>query len=720
MDKRRFTGLVALIVFVGAIAGLSYYDWHRTTADTPVAFAPALSADESIPAGDTPIVPPASLVARPVTDHAAPAPEATITPPPAEQPPTMAVPAPEVATAAPLPAGPPPTMAGPAPEVATAAPPPAGPPPTMAGPAPEVATAAPPPAGPPPTMAGPAPEVAAAAPPPAEPPPTPAGPAPEVAAAAPPPAEPLPNMAAPEPEVAAAPPPAEPLPTMAAPEPEVAAAPPPAEPLPTMAAPEPEVAAAPPPAEPPPTVAAPEPEVAAAAPSAVTGAPAGQKIAAAEPPATSVEPAAIPPISPTFDVVRVEPSGDAVVAGLAAPDSTVEVLDGPTAVATAEANTRGEWAMALDKPLPPGTHDLAIRTTSKDKAITTLSDQRVAVSVPDKKSDDVLVVLNSPDAPSKVLQIPQASPPEVAAAPPPAAEPHPAVPGPEIADAAPPSEPPTPQVAPSEPKVAVMPPQPPPVEKTPPAEAVAPREAPAEPRVAESPPLRTPSAAADTKEPEVAMAPVSGPSMAPAPESSVAPASQPEPARAPVAASEQPPKTEPAPQPEVTVAAVEADTTGNIYVAGTAETNEPVRVYVDNQPIGETKPTEGGTWLVETKRDMPAGTYQVRADQVDKNTGDVIARAEVPFEREVDVATLRPTTTAAAAGGAEMTGDTPAVQTVIIKRGDNLWHIARDLYGHGIRYSTIYEANRDQIRSPHWIYPGQVFVVPAGNANWQN
>jgi nucleoid-associated protein YgaU len=29
-----------------------------------------------------------------------------------------------------------------------------------------------------------------------------------------------------------------------------------------------------------------------------------------------------------------------------------------------------------------------------------------------------------------------------------------------------------------------------------------------------------------------------------------------------------------------------------------------------------------------------------------------------------------------------------------------------------VRYTAIYEANQDQIRNPHRIYPGQVFVAP--------
>lgn len=49
---------------------------------------------------------------------------------------------------------------------------------------------------------------------------------------------------------------------------------------------------------------------------------------------------------------------------------------------------------------------------------------------------------------------------------------------------------------------------------------------------------------------------------------------------------------------------------------------------------------------------------------------------------------------------------------VQIVRGDNLWNIARRIYGKGIRYTVIYEANKNNIKNPNLIYPGQVFVAP--------
>lgn len=51
-------------------------------------------------------------------------------------------------------------------------------------------------------------------------------------------------------------------------------------------------------------------------------------------------------------------------------------------------------------------------------------------------------------------------------------------------------------------------------------------------------------------------------------------------------------------------------------------------------------------------------------------------------------------------------------QSVIIRRGDTLWQIARRTYGAGVRYTTIYLANQQQIDNPDKIAPGQIFAVP--------
>jgi nucleoid-associated protein YgaU len=52
---------------------------------------------------------------------------------------------------------------------------------------------------------------------------------------------------------------------------------------------------------------------------------------------------------------------------------------------------------------------------------------------------------------------------------------------------------------------------------------------------------------------------------------------------------------------------------------------------------------------------------------------------------------------------------------VIIQPGNNLWNISRVIYGQGISYTTIYSANKEQIRDPDKIYPGQIFLTPGVN-----
>jgi hypothetical protein len=72
--------------------------------------------------------------------------------------------------------------------------------------------------------------------------------------------------------------------------------------------------------------------------------------------------------------------------------------------------------------------------------------------------------------------------------------------------------------------------------------------------------------------------------------------------------------------------------------------------------------------------------------------------------------------TAASSAPAEGTvaSSTPGTRNgrVVIQPGNNLWRISRVIYGQGVRYTIIYQANKDQIRNPHLIYPGQIFATP--------
>ena len=69
--------------------------------------------------------------------------------------------------------------------------------------------------------------------------------------------------------------------------------------------------------------------------------------------------------------------------------------------------------------------------------------------------------------------------------------------------------------------------------------------------------------------------------------------------------------------------------------------------------------------------------------------------------------------TALPGGGSPSTMVLPKIATTTVSRGDSLWRLSRLRYGLGTRYADIYKANREQIRNPNLIHPGQIFVLPA-------
>src|SRR3546814_9675502 len=90
--------------------------------------------------------------------------------------------------------------------------------------------------------------------------------------------------------------------------------------------------------------------------------------------------------APSFDVVRVEKSGEAVIAGRAEPESevTVTTQDGTT-VGRARADSAGTWAIVTEKPLGPGSHELGIEAQDLE-GDSRLSDEVVVVVVPEGAS----------------------------------------------------------------------------------------------------------------------------------------------------------------------------------------------------------------------------------------------------------------------------------------------------------------------------------------------
>ena len=163
-----------------------------------------------------------------------------------------------------------------------------------------------------------------------------------------------------------------------------------------------------------------------------------------------------------------------------------------------------------------------------------------------------------------------------------------------------------------------------------------------------------------------------------------------------------------------------------LFVAGAAEpSGSMLRLYIDNGEVASARSGERGRFLFDNNVSLDAGSHVARVDLLDGSNGDVLTRAEVTFSKQaggLQIVSAEGTLGDKVQRGVSASAESGAVETkkVIIRRGDNLWTIARRVYGAGIRYSTIYDTNNDQIRDPHWIYPGQVFELPKGQDGWDN
>ncbi|UPK05945.1 LysM peptidoglycan-binding domain-containing protein [Bradyrhizobium sp. 170] len=294
---------------------------------------------------------------------------------------------------------------------------------------------------------------------------------------------------------------------------------------------------------------------------------------------------------PTFDVARIEPTGEAVIAGRAAPGATVELLRNGEVHDRAVADQSGQFVIVPPR-LPSGTYDLTLRARQPDgKQVT--SKQSVAVALEPKATDRPVVALITPDKPTVVLSQPAAPKPAAGA---------------------------------------------------------------------------------------------------------------------------------------VVVETVEMEPGGKFHVSGQARPGAALRLYLNDSFITSVTAGTDGRFAVTINEGVAAGSYRVRVDEA-SSSGTVRARAEVPFSvpdttasvtaqaKRADIAAPRlaaaGTTVLPDSGSPPSTVVVPKIATTTVSRGDSLWRLSQVSYGAGTRYAVIYKANREQIRNPNLIYPGQVFVVPA-------
>lgn len=375
---------------------------------------------------------------------------------------------------------------------------------------------------------------------------------------------------------------------------------------------------------------APQPEpVAAAAPEA-----AAPISAAPEPPA---QPATLPPEPPRFDVVRVDGTGLATIAGSAAPGAKISLRVDGAEVATASADGSGQFATLL--------------TLSASTAPRLLS--LVMITPEGAELAGVETVVLAPIAPPAAPATATVEPPATA----------------EDSAATAPAEPAAPEATPV------------PAAETAETTPAAPAALLVSPEGVE---VLTPAAR------EIAL---SIDSIAYAPD-------------------------------------------GAVLVGGHAAAGSTLRLYLDDAAIGEALVEASGTWQARLP-EVAAGLHRLRADQVDA-AGKVSARFETPFKREAPEAlaalvaaspvAANPIAPApveaapaitnaspapAAAAAPEPTPVVPAAPvSITVQPGFTLWGIAETAFGDGVLYVQVFEANKDKIKDPDLIYPGQIFTVP--------
>ena len=335
----------------------------------------------------------------------------------------------------------------------------------------------------------------------------------------------------------------------------------------------------------------------------------------------ATRPEAEPTAVPSFDVVVIQPGGEGVIAGRAAPGWQVSVQSGGTKVAAATADAQGEWTVVLEKPLPAGDNALSLKTTSPDgtRALSSQESVRVAVGKDEKKI----------------------------------------APAPEIADAAK-------------------------------AEASA-------------GPAPAPQALA-LAEPQGA---------APKPEAATGENG-----------------SEPQPKPTLVFKTVDYEDTGSdtgtVTLSGTSEPGATISIYFDDEPLATVRAERDGRWRIVVEKRLTLGQHNFRAEGHDAKTGTLAGRAVVALERAApqpkapEVAAKE----GAAPGGAKpgapaATSQVAAVdsgqsqkEVYTIRRGDTLWAIAKRYLGSGLRYTTIFQDNRQTINNPDLIHPQQQVTVP--------
>ncbi|HCX14630.1 MAG TPA: hypothetical protein DGZ24_04875 [Rhodospirillaceae bacterium] len=113
------------------------------------------------------------------------------------------------------------------------------------------------------------------------------------------------------------------------------------------------------------------------------------------------------PGAPLFDVVRIDPEGNMVMAGRSQPGAAVIILDGDKEIGRVTADTRGEWVFIPTEKVLPGTREYALRARGSN-GDELASRNVVVMSVPERDGEILIVEQSRDGGRSRILQGPGA------------------------------------------------------------------------------------------------------------------------------------------------------------------------------------------------------------------------------------------------------------------------------------------------------------------------
>jgi nucleoid-associated protein YgaU len=293
-------------------------------------------------------------------------------------------------------------------------------------------------------------------------------------------------------------------------------------------------------------------------------------------------------VVPAFDLLRVEPDGSTVIAGRGEPNTTLEIKNGETVVATADIGPSGDFAAVFDKPLDAGDYQLTLNIKD-DKGGSKTSEEVATISVPKDNGGELLAMVSKPGEASRLITLPEAKPDETADAASKALETAAAA-ADDSAGAATTAESAATAGTPADATADT-------------ADTAAQADADAAKTVAE--PAGEQVALQDTTATETSGAagdlPAGG-------------------------------ATDAGAKPPVRVSAVELEG-DRMFIAGAAKPGALVRIYANDLLVGEAKADEAGRYVADGTIKLPVGRHTIRADVMSPDGAKVELRASVPFDR---------------------------------------------------------------------------------------